>query len=373
MKYKRYLLRFFLHILLLFPIPFIHTPFANSDWAESDLSQPKRHSLRHLLPGESPDEYSVLSLDGGGFRGIGTLHMLCKIEEETGHKIYELYDAIVGTSTGGLLALLMANGHSAKECLGIYEEKIPIIFCRRWWQRLLNPFGIFDQFYCSQNLEKVISGFVNTNHLKNVKVPVGLVCANDDTRELVFLNSVDAKKEGDASNLTQKSAALATTAAPLYFDLFTSPHSKGEIRLVDGGVIANHPGRQGYNFAKKIWGNDAKIRLTSFGTGSSPLSKLASREGLLSFLWKNNPPDYFAEHATQKTHQELKEDLGPHYNRFNFTLKRRMDLDDATAPNVREVSTLATNRTLEGDFIAYIKRKQGAPLETKPLALAQVP
>ena len=53
----------------------------------------------------------ILSLDGGGMRGLVEIEILCQIEEATGRKITELFDWIVGTSAGGILVLAMVYGN----------------------------------------------------------------------------------------------------------------------------------------------------------------------------------------------------------------------------------------------------------------------
>ena len=82
----------------------------------------------------------VLSIDGGGIRGIIPALILAELEERTGKPVCELFDMIAGTSTGGILAtgLTIPDEHgkprwTAKELVGLYRDEGPSIFHRTRW------------------------------------------------------------------------------------------------------------------------------------------------------------------------------------------------------------------------------------------------
>ena len=88
----------------------------------------------------------VLSIDGGGIRGIIPALVIAYLEKQTGRPAAELFDLIVGTSTGGILALGLAqpaaeaagkSRHTAQQLAELYIEKGAAIFDRGWWRRLL--------------------------------------------------------------------------------------------------------------------------------------------------------------------------------------------------------------------------------------------
>ncbi|OTF73151.1 hypothetical protein BLA29_012230, partial [Euroglyphus maynei] len=62
----------------------------------------------------------LLSMDGGGIRGLILIQILCHLELVTNKRIVDLFDWVAGTSTGGILALLLASGYSANQCRNIY-------------------------------------------------------------------------------------------------------------------------------------------------------------------------------------------------------------------------------------------------------------
>ncbi len=91
----------------------------------------------------------VLAIDGGGIRGIIPALVLTEIERRSGKRIFELFDLIAGTSTGGILAcaLCAPDPLPAEQLVAIYEEEGPAIFDRSVWQRIRSAEGLLDEKY----------------------------------------------------------------------------------------------------------------------------------------------------------------------------------------------------------------------------------
>ena len=96
----------------------------------------------------------VLSIDGGGIRGIIPALVLAHLERQMGAPASELFDLIVGTSTGGILALGLSlqeqQGRSllaAKRMVALYERHGPKIFERSLWRKLRTAGGLFEEAY----------------------------------------------------------------------------------------------------------------------------------------------------------------------------------------------------------------------------------
>src|SRR4051812_25844276 len=77
------------------------------------------------------EPYRILALDGGGLRGIFTAAVLCEAEDAYGRAFLERFDLLTGTSTGGIIALGLASGRTAREMLDFYRVAGPRIFSRR--------------------------------------------------------------------------------------------------------------------------------------------------------------------------------------------------------------------------------------------------
>ena len=78
-----------------------------------------------------PGPFRILSLDGGGAKGFYTLGVLREIEAITRGPLCESFDLIFGTSTGGIIAALLALGHRVGEIHGLYKKHLPAVMrCR---------------------------------------------------------------------------------------------------------------------------------------------------------------------------------------------------------------------------------------------------
>ncbi|KAH9414548.1 85/88 kDa calcium-independent phospholipase A2, partial [Dermatophagoides pteronyssinus] len=190
---------------------------------EKNSSQPKRKKIK------------LLSMDGGGIRGLILIQILCHLELVTGKRIIDLFDWIAGTSTGGILALLLTTGYSAKQCRNIYFLLKDKLFIR------YRP-------YCSDTFEKFLQKYLGLERRMNefdrpkLLIPATIVDNFPPTAKFFrnypsssdLLNDKKSDDDNDADNneLLWK-VARATGAAPTYFSQFES--------YLDGGLIANNP------------------------------------------------------------------------------------------------------------------------------------
>ena len=77
---------------------------------------------------DMPPAYKILSIDGGGIRGVFPAAFLAKLEDHLDAPLASYFDLIAGTSTGGIIAIALGLGLTAKEILKLYEEQGPAIF-----------------------------------------------------------------------------------------------------------------------------------------------------------------------------------------------------------------------------------------------------
>ena len=91
----------------------------------------------------------VLSLDGGGAKGFYTLGVLKEMEALLGRPLYQCFDLIFGTSTGGIIAALLALGYQVDDIHGLYKEQVPAVMRKRNaygkiqpWRILQKPFSV---------------------------------------------------------------------------------------------------------------------------------------------------------------------------------------------------------------------------------------
>ena len=206
----------------------------------------------------------ILSLDGGGIRGIITCVILKFIEEQLQihdnpeAKLGDYFDLIAGSSTGGLIAsiLLFPDDNkkakfSVQEALDLYAEKGDSIFNVSLWKKVINPFGLFNEKISEANLEKQLNEFFGTLELKNFVKPSLITSYDIDGRKAKFFTSHEAHIA--LENFYVKDICRATAAAPTYFEpAKIKSFYNQEFTLIDGGVFANNPALCAYAEARKI-------------------------------------------------------------------------------------------------------------------------
>ncbi|NNF33725.1 MAG: hypothetical protein HKN68_06435 [Saprospiraceae bacterium] len=227
----------------------------------------------------------ILSIDGGGIRGVipafvldNLYHRLNKINR--GKYLYQHFDLIAGTSTGGLLALAMASpllqkGKTATPKYGtealikLYTEIGINIFSRagRPWLRKLSV--LFHHKYTNQYLKSLMEELYGNATMSQALRPL-VITAFDAKRMSPFVFSSHTRSPyGD---FFIKDAARATSAAPVYFPparvKSIGGHEKA-FHLIDGGVVANNPSLLALKEAKKLYPNAKNYIILSIGTGYS--------------------------------------------------------------------------------------------------------
>ncbi len=207
---------------------------------------------------------SILSLDGGGIRGIISCIILRYLEELLQQKDHpdarlgDYFDMIAGSSTGGILASVLlcpdSNGkakYSIKKAFELYTEKGEDIFNVSLWESLINPFGLFSKKISQENLERQLREFFGDIELKDFIKPSLITSYDIENRRAKLFNTINAKQS--QQNFLVKDICRATSAAPTYFSPAQIRSSYGQIfSLIDGGVYANNPALCAYAEARKI-------------------------------------------------------------------------------------------------------------------------
>lgn len=230
--------------------------------------------------------YKILSIDGGGIKGVFPASFLATLEETNGIKVAEHFDLIVGTSTGGIIALALGLGFSAKDILSFYEKNGEDVFKGNRFFSFLRHWGLYK--YESEPLKKALKGIFGELQLGQSKNRLVIPSFNLDTGEVyVYKTSHHPRLKSDFKEKVVN-VALATSAAPTYFP--THKTSSG-IPLVDGGIWANNP--MGMAAVEAIgvldWPRD-QIKILSIGCTAEPLNT-RPKGGKLS--WASKIADIF--------------------------------------------------------------------------------
>lgn len=234
--------------------------------------------------------YKILSIDGGGIKGVFPASFLATIEDSIDGKINEYFDLIVGTSTGGIIALGLGMGFSAKEMLNFYEDLGPAVFKGNRLLLTLKRLG-FGKYDVQPLKEALISKFTERKFGESVNRLV-IPSVNLETGEVhVYKTSHHPRFERDYKEKVVD-VALATSAAPTYFP---THRSTAGIPLVDGGVWANNP--MGLAVVEAIgvlnWPRES-LKVLSVGCTSEPLNIGAARTRSLGLgYWGMKMVDLF--------------------------------------------------------------------------------
>jgi uncharacterized protein len=209
----------------------------------------------------------ILSIDGGGIRGAFPASLLATLEEAIEAPIADYFDLIVGTSTGGIIALGLGLGLSATEILRFYNEHGPKIFCGNRFLRRLRHFGLAK--YSSTPLREALKSVFADRQLGESSKRLVIPSCSLLTGEVhVWKTAHHPRLERDYRERVVE-VALSTAAAPTYFPAY---RSAAGLPLIDGGVWANNPAGVAVVEAIGILGwSPSELRLLSIGCTSSPL------------------------------------------------------------------------------------------------------
>ncbi len=217
----------------------------------------------------------VLSIDGGGIRGIIPSLVLKEIEGKAQRPISHLFDLIVGTSTGGLIAMALTvpgksggPAHDAKSLIGFYETQGKRIFHIPLWKRVESGWNLLDEKYPDKGVEQVLDEFFGETRLKDAITPVMIPAYEIEGRTPWFFRS-DRARVSESYDFAMKDVARAASAAPTYFSpkKLTAMDSSDYYSLIDGGVYANNPGMCAYVEARTMFPESEDILMVSLGTG----------------------------------------------------------------------------------------------------------
>ena len=227
--------------------------------------------------------FKILSIDGGGVRGVFAAKILSLMETKCSININDEFDLIVGTSTGSIIAAAISIKYDLNQLVEDYSINAPKIFQKRW---SIN--GIFRSKYDSRFLEDFLSNKLGKTELGEIEKPLILNATNVTTGDVYIFKSSYQKilRGGDYvrdGETPLYKAVLASCSAPTYFD----PVNINGTLVCDGGIWANNPSLVGYTDAiKNFPATKNNIKILSIGTGQTKqFYQIAKKWGLLTG-WK---------------------------------------------------------------------------------------
>ena len=299
----------------------------------------------------------ILSIDGGGIRGILPAMVLADLERRTNRPAIDLFDLMVGTSTGGLVALALAcpNGdgkprHTARDIIQLYEVEGKRVFSRSVWHKIRSVGNLTEGKYPSAGIEGVLQDYFGENRLKDALCDV-VVPAYEIERRIPFFFKTANARQKSYYDYPMKTVIRAATAAPTYFEP-TQIQIGGPTdyyALVDGALFAYNPGMCAYIEALKRFPEYDSVIMVSLGTGKLtrrlPYDEVkdwgAARWAQPAFALMCDGICDVVDHQLQEILPEARDGQRQYY-RFQARLDvGNDDMDDASNTNIRVLRLLA--------------------------------
>lgn len=304
----------------------------------------------------------ILSIDGGGVRGILAAEILARLEEmiieitdDPAARLSDYFDLVAGTSTGGILSCIYLKPspenpskpqYSASEASQLYMDNAKKIF------KLSRSES--EAKYSGTELTRVLQTYFGDVRLSDLLRPCLITSFNIKRNSTHFFSSHDAVfNPGYDYPLYQ--VALATSAAPGFFNPAEVLSQAGKpYHLVDGGVFANNPALCAFAEARSFFGNRSgiKIRATDMFIVSVGTGKVAGTD----FSKKGIAPEYVLSRESETTHYQLMQifeaaDAMEHYYRLDPYLgMAREEMDDTSDENL---VALKEAGSYSGDMLSF--------------------
>jgi len=298
------------------------------------------------MPGAGSQSIKVLTIDGGGIRGIIPGIILDELQKRLSEDLWEAFDLIAGTSTGGIIALGIGtrchggNPYSPSELVDLYVQNGPSIFRKT----VLTPAReLILPKYSSDGLEAALAEFFGDTQFDTALTPL-LISSYDLQSQLPFFFK-SHKIAGDKSyNWSLAEIARATSAAPTYFPPLHLMRGGQDYALIDGGVFVNNPAMAAYAEARSLYKDAVEFLIVSVGTGDrqDQIAYASAKDwGLLG--WARQIVPVLMDSVSEAVDYELRALPGCTYYRLQVPdlQQASTDMDDVTPENLANLQRVA--------------------------------
>jgi uncharacterized protein len=329
--------------------------------------------------------FRILSLDGGGIRGVVAATILAEVERQINQPLNQYFDLIAGTSTGAILASAIAMGKTSQDILNLYKNKGKRIFPYSkifTFERLplVWQYGLSAPKFSDKGLIEVLQEEFGQIKLSKLDKSPRLLITTYNTIERQFIVFKSWRKFDPWANIPLWEACVCSASAPTFF-----PAHKLEVKLekgtknytlIDGGMGANNPTACAVAEALFLGKPVKDLSVLSIGTG---MPKLMPQEqttwaqakgwGVFQWIWEGrliqvlfdasaNVNDYITTQVLSPP--ELAESLTAPYLRLQPEIGNA-PIDDAGEPNLNGLTRAAQNFILEKkDVITQFIQKSNA-------------
>lgn len=340
---------------------------------------------------------SILTIDGGGIRGVIPGMILVHIEniirratDNKDAKIVDYFDFFAGTSTGAVLISLLLcpdeddptkTKYDAQDAVNLYLKHGSDIFKASWLNRVLSKFFLTSEKFDPSVLEHLFEQYFGETKLSQLVKPCIIPAYNIELRKAHFFKQHLAIERGDSKDFLLRDICRATTAAPGYFhpaEIFSISNTR--YPLIDGAIFANNPTLVAFMEVSKMehrMANPGKRYVLSLGTGTFsqayPYQLLRNTRTILAvpalmdmmMSGISETTDFISKQIFKIEH------LNDHYLRINPSNLSSINdaIDDATPLNIQKLKALGERMAseyyeeLEAMANHLIELKESAPMQ----------
>ncbi|MBP6453863.1 hypothetical protein SDC9_41840 [bioreactor metagenome] len=316
---------------------------------------------------------TILTIDGGGIRGVIPAAILANLEERlrvasknSDLRLADCFDLMSGTSTGGILSILYLSPkrYTGAQILEFYRELGPKLFHRSLSQKLISGFGLFSSRYKEDALYNFAREILGDATISEVAKDCLVTSYEMTTRKALLFTKSDVGKYGSLADYRLCDIVRATSAAPTYFKpAKVYPKSSEALKregiseenipfrnLVDGGIYANNPSMCALVEAIKLWPEESVkgFMMISAGTGKADRSYPYEKVRRFGFIgWLSPILDIMLSSVAETVDYQMRQvckslDCSGNYIRIEpALLNADVDMDLATEKNIRELFNAA--------------------------------
>lgn len=297
----------------------------------------------------------ILSIDGGGIRGLMPAILLSALENRTGNPVHKMFDLASGTSTGSMLAgaLFKNRPLTAAQVRDYYIRDGDYIFTRSPLRQIAS--ALTGPKYDEQPMENVLLASLGDSWLSDCIKPLLIPAYELTQRQAFFFKSWKAQGHDIPNYHHQiiydyllRDVVRAATAAPSYFRPARIRSRAGHDSVfIDGAVFANNPALCALASARRLNPDAERFILVSLGTGQQAKSigyTESSAWGLLN--WARPLLDCMMDGASDAVAYQVEEAFGAEVEQYRFdfshiSLPVDSPIDDASSANVRKLIVAA--------------------------------
>jgi hypothetical protein len=239
------------------------------------------------------DVVTVLSIDGGGVKGIIPAVLIDKIEQGTQMHGAHLFDFMSGVSTGSILVSLLAMPTSSgapkykgSEIIALYQQHAKEVFSSSFLHRVLTLDGLIGPKFQAAGKDRLTREYLGNTTLSELLSHVILFGYDLKSKGLIAFSN-DAKQAANMPYYKVRDVVDGTTAIMSFFPSKTLYSQQKKVRhtVADASLVLNNPIAMAFLYAQRQCPNAKHYIVVSMGTGSIPMVDIRPANwGLIRWL-----------------------------------------------------------------------------------------